>query len=387
MGVRRRETLDAPVTPANIKYAARLRAEVQNAIARGTFDYAAQFPSSKQAKELAKKTKRHTVGELVAEYLDTARTLGTLSPSTIASYATWARHRITPAFGDDRVDEITTHTLRKWIVELSGELSTKSVRNCVGLLSAVLNRAAADGLIASSPLAPIKLRTVLPRKPKGDDDKIDPFNDSEVSAILGAAKTPEVRALFQFAFATGLRTGELIALKWSHIDWQAGTVHVTDNLVSGEHGERIEKDTKTGADRDVILLPAALEALATMKPITSMLRIGGYVFVNPNTRARWHGNGNIHDHWATTLRLAKVRYRNPYQTRHTFASRLLMAGEQELLVSKLLGHTTVEMVRRHYGRFIAQPEGIKLRGDYSAFGAVDNSELPQMSPKFSKTAR
>lgn len=79
--------------------------------------------------------------------------------------------------------------------------------------------------------------------------------------------------------------------------------------------------------------------------------------------------GHIRERWKIIIRLSKVRYRNPYQTRHTFASTLLMNGEPELLVAQLLGHTTVEMVRRHYGRFIKQPEGIKLKSDYSEFGA------------------
>jgi len=47
---------------------------------------------------------------------------------------------------------------------------------------------------------------------------------------------------------------------------------------------------------------------------------------------------------------------------------LLMAGEPELTVAKLLGHTTVEMVRRHYGRYISQPDGVVLRGEYVELG-------------------
>ncbi|HJV53071.1 MAG TPA: tyrosine-type recombinase/integrase [Noviherbaspirillum sp.] len=380
-GVRRRETLDMPVTPKNIKYAARLRGEVLNAIERGAFDYAATFPRSRIAKaEARQERKRYKVGDLINSYIDTARRLDTLSPSSIACYARWARSRLLPKWQDTHLDELTTSDLREWIVGLSSELSAKSVRNCVGLLSAVLNRAAGDGLITSSPLEPIKLRTVLPRKQKGDDDKIDPFNDAEVKSILDACLSVEVRALFQFAFSTGLRTGELIAFKWGHVDSRAGLLRIQDNIVSGESGTH-EKTTKTDSERDVPLLPAAREALSAMKPISAMLQIGDYVFVNPNTKKRWSSERVLLAHWTTALKLAKVRYRNPYQTRHTFASRLLMSGEPQLLVAKLLGHSTVEMVRRHYGRYIHQPDGIILRGDYSDFGTEKKTDLPQMSPK------
>ncbi len=143
-GVRRRETLGLPVTAANIKFAVRLRGEVLNAIARGTFDYAAMFPNSKHAGYRASKAhQRYLVSALVDTYIDTAREIESLSPSSIATYARWARARINPKWGETYVDELTTLELRAWIVGLSKTLAPKSVRNCVGLLSAVLNQAAA----------------------------------------------------------------------------------------------------------------------------------------------------------------------------------------------------------------------------------------------------
>lgn len=91
--MRRRETLDIPATAANIKYAARLRAEVQNAIERGTFDYGKFFPSSKHADKpnLASAVAIPTIPELIETRIQRARKTGSLSPSSIKSYAGW-RH-------------------------------------------------------------------------------------------------------------------------------------------------------------------------------------------------------------------------------------------------------------------------------------------------------
>jgi integrase len=367
-GRRHRETLDIPATAANIKYAARLRAEVLNAIERGTFDYTTLFPKSRAAKKAQRQgraKKPSQVGELVDAYLDAARAAKVMSPSSIACYARWGEARVKKKWGDTPVDELATAALRPWVAELAGALAPKSARNCVALLSTVLDQAVADGFIAANPLDPIKLKRVIPRARKGVDDDVDPFNDTEVSAIIAACDRPEERALFQFAFAAGLRTGELIALKWDHLDRLQGYAHVCDNVVDAEIGTR-EKDTKTGSVRDVPLLPAALEAIATMRPI-SQLR-SPYVFTGADHQ-RWASAQQIRNRWRIVLRRAGVRYRNPYQTRHTFASRLLMAGERELLVAYLLGHSTVEMVRRHYGRYIRQPDGVTLAGDYSGFGA------------------
>ena len=366
-GVRRRETLDIPPTPSNIKYAIRLRAEIINAIERKTFDYATYFPKSKHAGPSEKRV--HYVTDLIDTYIDTARQTGSLSPSSIATYVKWNRSRLAPEFQHKIVTDLTTFELRAWVAGLVAELSPKSIRNCVGLLSSVLKRALEDGILQSNPLAPINLKTLLPKRRKAsEEDKIDPFNAAEIQAILGACKRIHDQALFQFAFSSGLRTGELIALKWRHIDWIGNTVRVEDNIVSGERGTA-EKTTKTDLDRDVPLLPAARAALEMMRPITAMLNNGDYVF-SPDGKNRWRNDLQIRSRWTIALKLAKVRYRNPYQTRHTFASTLLMNGEPELLVAKILGHATVEMVRRHYGRYIAQPEGIKLKSAYSDLGGL-----------------
>lgn len=368
LGQRRRETLDIPATPANIKYAGTLVAAVQNAIERAQFDYALFFPGSKFARLNAPVIKeKPTVGQLVDAYIDTARRAKSLSPSTLASYDRWAKGRIKPQWSDTIAERIQTTELRSWIADLVSEMTPKSVRNCVGLLSAVLSRATADSVIPANPLTPIKMKSVLPKKKKADDEDVDPFNDAEISLILQHCKTPEERALWQFAFATGLRTGELIAIKWGHIDRTNNTIRVQDNVVSADIGT-VEKDTKTGNVRDIPILPAAQLALDTMRPLSQLA--GAYIFVHPVTRQRWRDDQQMRKgSWQPTLLRAGVRYRNPYQTRHTFASKLLAEGEQELLVAKLLGHSTVEMVRRHYGRFIKQTGGIVLRGDYSKFGA------------------
>lgn len=370
-GKRRRETLNLALTPANIKYAARLRGEILNEIDRGTFDYAAKFPDSKFAKANKLKDQQlvehtPTIADLLNSYIQTARELGSLSPSSIACYARWAKSRILPKWGGTQIDELTTPDLRDWIVALSKELAPKSVRNCVGLLSTVLNQAAADGIIPNSPLAPIKMRTVLTKRRKQESNKIEPFNKGEIREILDACEQPEVRAFFQFAFGTGMRTGEIIALKWRHVDLARGTITVADNIVTAEGGP-VEKGTKTDHSRTIPILPSARAALETMRGRSGAGKLG-YVFINPNTGRRWGGDRVVLAHWTRVLANTSVRYRNPYQTRHTFASMLLMAGEPELTVATLLGHATVEMIRRHYGKYIKQPDGMLLKGEYLGLG-------------------
>lgn len=372
LGQRRRETLDIPATKANIKYAGNLRAAVLNAIERGQFDYAQFFPNSKFARLNAPVVRaRPTVGELIDTYICNARK--SLSPSTLASYSRWANSRLKPKWGNLIAEEVTTPDIRTWIADLADEMDNKSIRNCAGLLSAVLNRAAAESVIKTNPMAPIKMKSVLPKAKKTPDDDVDPFNDTEIAAILAACRTVEERAFWQFAFGSGLRTGELIAIKDIHADTVGNVITVSDNVVSADFGT-VEKDTKTGTIREIPMLPAAKEAVLAIRSLNRNKT--DYLFVPPDGQ-RWRDDQQLRKgSWIPTLKRAGVRYRNPYQTRHTFASKLLMQGEPELLVAKLLGHSTVEMVRRHYGRFIKEEGGIMLRGDYSKFGA----DLGQQAP-------
>lgn len=353
-----------------IAFAQTKQSQIQAEINSGTFNYASHFPKSSVARHITRKNASSvkTIGDLINTYIDTARKTQSLSPSTIASYARWARSRLLPQWEFTKINKLSTPELRNWISELSVSMSPKSVRNCVGLLSAVLVRAHADGVIANNPLEPIKMKTMLPKRKKQESSTIDPFNQDEIKSILSGCKYIEDRALFQFAFSTGMRTGELVAIKWEHINQANNTIRVIDNIVTGENST-VEKTTKTDNVRDIPILPSAQEALDAMRPITGG-RKKNFIFKPHGQYTRWRDDKKIRQRWEIALKAAGVRYRNPYQTRHTFASTLLMYGEPELLVAKLLGHETVEMVRRHYGKYIADPSGIRLRGDYENFGNV-----------------
>ena len=91
-----------------------------------------------------------------------------------------------------------------------------------------------------------------------------------------------------------------------------------------------EKGTTTKSSvRQVLLLPPALEALKNQKVLTYLE--GKRVFYNPRTNSPWETDGQIRKTcWTHRLKKAGVRYRNPYQTRHTYASMMLSGGENPL---------------------------------------------------------
>jgi integrase len=94
-----------------------------------------------------------------------------------------------------------------------------------------------------------------------------------------------------------------------------------------------------------------LEALKAQK--THTLLKGVEVFQNPRSGERWTGDQAIRKTlWSPALKRAGIRYRNPYQTRHTYASMMLMAGEHVMWVAKQMGHTDWAFTARTYSRWI-----------------------------------
>ena len=342
-GTQCRETLKLDPTSNNMKYASRLRAEIMNAIERETFSYVDYFPQSKLARKFGHVRTDLTIGEMLKEFLEQAES--TLEHSTYIGYKKICEARLLPYFGSIAIQDLKPAFIREWIKDLN--VTSKTVSNLLIPLRAIIDQALNDEHIKSNPLDKIVISKLLNKQTSKSDFKVDPFDRNEVNTILEAAHHPQIKNLFQFAFFTGLRTSELIALEWSDIDLINDVIHVTRAVVKKQ-----VKGTKTSAGtRAVMLLPPAIAALSAQKQFT--FNIGKRVFHNPRTNQPWETDHQIRrTAWIHTIKKAGVRYRNPYQTRHTYASMMLSGGENIMWVASQMGHVDTEMVMRTYGKWI-----------------------------------
>jgi len=341
-GVRCRETLKIEATASNLKYAERLRGEILNAIERGTFCYADFFPNSKRAQLFGHAASRITIGELLDDYLE--QTKSTKETSTYKGYLRVCETHLYPTFSKTAIQDLKPMVIRKWVQGFT--CTAKTASNILTPLRAVIEQALIDQYITSNPLNSIIVSKLLNKKTKKSNYKADPFDIGEINAILETAEG-QIHNLLQFAFFTGLRVSELIGLRWRDVDWINGMIRIEETIVARE-----VKGPKTEAGiRDVLLLPPAIEALKAQKPYTALQ--DHRVFHNPLTDTPWETSQQIRKiAWTYTLKKAGVRYRNPYQTRHTYASMMLSQGENIMWVSKQLGHVDIEMVMKTYGRWI-----------------------------------
>ena len=163
-----------------------------------------------------------------------------------------------------------------------------------------------------------------------------------------------MRNLFQFAIWTGLRTSELIALEWGDIDWNRNIARIRRASVR----KQIKVPKTQAGERDIKLLSGALASLEDQKA-HSFLR-GKEIFLNPRTNAPWETDAQIRKTaWQPAIRRSGIRDRNPYQTRHTFASLCLTSGEDIAWVARQLGHKSIALTLKRYARWI---EGIETSG-------------------------
>lgn len=337
-GMRRRETIKLPPTKANFQFAANKRAAILHEMAIGTFNYAEHFPQSRHASTLGKLTNK-TVGEALEDFL--RNTKRKYEASTLRGYSSAIYFHLIPVFGKTPIRKLTTKDIKDWISSLL--ISGKRINNVLIPLRIVLSDAYFDGLIDSNPADRIK--NVQHRYPEPN-----PFKPDEMRLILENCD-PQSRNLFQFAFWSGLRTSELIAIEWGDIDFTKGVIRVSRASV-----KRIIKQPKThSGKRDVFILPLAREALERQKAFTFSL--GGQIFHNPKTNKPWDTDNQIRERaWMPAITAAGVPYRKPYQTRHTYASMLLSAGENPMWVAQQMGHADWAMIRKVYGRWIPEAD-------------------------------
>lgn len=348
-GVKCREPLsNLEVNSKNLKYAERTLGEIHNKIERGTFVYAEYFPRSARLKIFGNAATGKTVKMYLDEYIGICETRK-LSPSTIGGYkkcrsALAALHSF-PA------SELTPAAMKAWIQSRTTTL--KTIRNQLSFLRSALDEAVTDGVLQINPVSLVTASRYQSDKTSADSDYIvDPLSPAEVDALLSAAGNKQWENLFMFAIQTGLRSSELCSLRWRDIDFIGKTAHVQSASVVG-----VIKGTKTKAGtRKVELNDSAMAVLASQKTFTFMK--DATIFEDPKTNKPWASADAIRKKaWVPTLRKAGIRYRNPYQTRHTFATRHISQGANLFWLAGQMGHKGPEMLFRHYGSYLKEYDG------------------------------
>jgi len=152
--------------------------------------------------------------------------------------------------------------------------------------------------------------------------------------------------MIEFWFWSGLRTSEILGLTWDNVDLASGRILIASTFVRGEQKDR----TKTAVARTVILSSRAKDALQRQRAHTQVS--GGKVFRDPRYGEGWATEDTFRRvYWASILKRLGIRYRRPYNMRHSYATAMLMAGMTPAFCAKQLGHS-VEVFLNTYAKWL-----------------------------------
>lgn len=351
---------------ANIRAAERIMADIRAAIHLGQLDLSQFFP------DLAPTTSAtRTLGDQLDLWLAGLR----VEQSTLNGYRTAVRFwKSAPADEDGTpletvpLHEVVFSQIRHALAVGSSRhrrgkstepkpLSGKTANNYLAPLRAALELAVDDGVIEKSPAGEgKKLRSKVQTEPP------DPLSVEEFELVISKirAKSDAAADYAEFWGLTGLRTSEINGLLWDNVDLRDGTIKIKEVRVLDEQKKR----TKTNEWRIVHLNARARAALERQRARTQLA--GGIVWVNPLDGIPWDGARDfLRSHWRPALRAHGIRYRRPYNLRHTCATMLLMAGVKPALAARQMGHS-VQMFFQRYTRWIDGQDDIAELGKLDA---------------------
>lgn len=245
----------------------------------------------------------------------------------------------------------------------SGEKKTSSLKGARKLLVSFFNYCVDQGIIVKNPAVKIVvpgLREARAEKKMSDKDKIEVFSDGELAKIKNASEGNRIRFAVLLALATGMRMGEIMALKATDnlegkiIDVKRNLVHARIYSRDGTFERKtFEKDPKTESGERTIPFSAPLVAeykkhLAMLK--ADKLRAGSawnpgwqddpYIFVTASGNT--YDKSNFRRAWERLLQDAGVGYKRFHCLRHTYITKLIQAGVDLATVKELAGHSSIQ---------------------------------------------
>jgi integrase len=297
-----------------------------------------------------------TVRDHLARWLETVLPKrGGVRPSTMEQYR-WALFAyVVPVVGESRLTSLTPKQVEQVFLGMAERgLSSSTISKARVPLNMALDQAVRDGVLLANPVKSIS----LPRSKK--HSKRDALNRVELDQLMRAARGKRIEPLARLAFMTGLRRGELLALRWKDVDFGDGILHVRGTLKRNRGGGWYLDEPKTEkGTRSIPLQPAALSSLLRWKDTQEMERDAagerwqdyGFVFTS-NVGSPLDGS-NVRRQWQALSEeagLGKIRF---HAARHTFATLTLESGKVTLVeLSRFLGHGSLTVTADIYSHVL-----------------------------------
>jgi integrase len=277
----------------------------------------------------------------------------TVKLNTYVQYRSIVRHHLIPAFGNIPVQKLTPERIRAFYQQ---KLDEGSKPRTVGLIHSALRRALSDavkqGLVTRNVVS-------LVSPPRFDRYEAQTLTVEQAERLLEVAHGSHLDALLILALTTGMRRGELLALRWDDVDFKQSLVSVHRTMTRVGGYVYVEGEPKTRSSRRRIVLPSvALEALKDHRERQEQVRL--------KAGDTWQGRGLVFCDGSggffspdvvlysfgkllSEIGLPHMRF---HDLRHSAATILLVAGVHPKVVQERLGHSTIAMTLDVYSHVL-----------------------------------
>ncbi len=305
-----------------------------------------------------------TFADAAAEWLRYIEHDRDRKPSTITGYKAILRAQLLPAFGEEPIESITTASIESWLAGFDRAPATRT--KALVLMHGIFKRAKKLYGLPANPVADVERP---PTRPSGD---IDVFSPEEVMALVRAAAFEQDAAIYLTAAFTGLRRGELLALRWRDVDFSGQVIRVRASYAEGAL-----TTPKSGKVRSVPMAPDVAEALAKLGQRPRWTVDDDLVFVG---QAGSYLDGRaLRRRYDSALKRADLRKLRFHDLRHTFGTRMIAKADIRR-VQEWMGHADIQTTMK-YLHYAPREEDAALVAE--AF-QLDQPNAPASPPSSSR---
>jgi integrase len=253
-------------------------------------------------------------------------------PTTLEDYRSMLRRHLVPYFGGTKVDRLRAVDIDAFVMAKRREsLAPKTVRNLLIFLNGLLSFGVRRGALASNPAADVD------RPPAASDSPIRHLDRAELRAVLAAVPGDQWahldHALYLTAALTGLRQGELLALRWADVDFAARVIRVRRTYTRG----RWSTPKSARAIRAVPLAEQVRRELRRHRDISPYDADTNLVFAHPE-RGTVLDASRLRRRFKNAVRGAGLEHVRFHDLRHTYGTALAAAGTPMRMLQEWMGH-------------------------------------------------
>jgi integrase len=319
---------------------------------------------------------QQTIKQFLEQWLEEVHK-SSIRIGTYRGYRGYLDKHILPALGRIPIQKLTPQHVQAFYTRKQQEgLSAKSINNIHGMLHKALDHAVRWGLVPRNVCDAVSL-------PKQTRHEIQPLTEKQAQQLLVVARGHSLEGLLTLAVTTGMRSGELLALKWQDINFDTGSLHIRRSMgyISGKGYLEFEPKTAKGR-RKIVLPPFVCEALKQHRTRQLEVRLKAgtrwqeHDLVFCNIYGGYLDPAHLRQRFDKLLKdegLPDVRF---HDLRHSAATILLGMGVPAKVVQEILGHSQISMTMDIYSHVLPdmQQQAMNKMDDLFRHDIIDDSK-------------